>query len=334
MGEDSLRTKGQAGTSAADLTLRGLRVFMAVVECGSVGGAARQLGGSTSGVSQQITALEQAVGAKLFDRRIRPLKLTPAGLVLRRHAYRVLETVADAQAELADLNLAALPQLSLAIIDDLDASLTPALVTSLNTRYRNCYISTFSGRSDWVTERLERREADIAVSGIVPDDANDFRSIPILREPFVLVTAKDVLRSEGNVRDQLAELPFVQYSESMPIGRLVAQHLNRLRFNAKRQFSFEASRSVFAIVAQLGGWTLATPLNLLDAESFVPQVDVLPLPFPAFSRRIWLIARTGELGRLPERLAGNCRRLVAEQLVTRFASIAPTMTGAIEVLEE
>ena len=333
MTDDTTDTDTGEPKTGAELTLRGLRVFVAVEETGSVGGAAERIGGSPSGVSQQITALEQAVGAKLFDRRARPVTLTPAGQVLRAHAHRILEAVSDARAELTELNLAVLPQLSLAMIDDLDATLTPELVVTLQQRFHRCFINTFSGRSDWVTDKLERREADIAVSSVVPD-ANEYRSIPILREPFVLVAAKGVLDRAGDLRSQLAARPFVQYAETMPIGRLVAQHLKRLRFTVRRRYAFEASRSVFAMVAQVGGWTLTTPLNLLDAERFLPEVEVLPMPFPALSRWIYLIARAEELGHLPEQLAGDCRRLIRDHIVPRFDAIAPDMAGFIEVVEE
>ena len=319
---------------SAELTLRGLRVFVAVEETGSIGGAAERIAGSPSGVSQQITALEQAVGAKLFDRRARPITLTPAGQVLRAHAHRILEAVSDAQAELAELNLAILPQLSLAVIDDLDASMTPELVLRLQQRFRDCFVNTFSGRSDWVTEKLERREADIAITSVVPEDANAYLSLPILREPFVLVAARGALSGETASREQLAQLPFVQYSEAMPIGRLVAQHLKRLRFDMRRRYAFEASRSVFAMVAQSGGWTLTTPLNLLDAERFLDDVEVFPFPFPALSRWVYLVARAEELGHLPEQLANDCRNLVRDRVVPRFAGVAPEMAGAIEVAGE
>lgn len=334
MTDDSIRSTDSHPKVNPELTLRGLRVFIALEETGSIGGAAERIGGSPSGVSQQITALEQAVGAKLFDRRARPVTLTPAGQVLRVHAHRILEAASDAQAELAELNLAVLPQLSLAIIDDLDASLTPALVLGLQKRFRNCFVDTYSGRSDWVTEKLEHREADIAVSATVPEDTNGFRSIPILREPLILAAAKGVLKSDEDLRDQLAKVPFVQYSEAMPIGRVVAQHLKRVRFNVPRRYAFEASRSVFAMAVQARGWTLTTPLNLLDAERFVPSMDIFRMPFPAMSRWIYLIARSEELGHLPEQLADDCRVLLAEHIVPRFAALAPDMAEVIEVVKE
>ena len=322
----------EPGSSRRELTLRALRIFMAVEESGSIGGAAASIDGSPSGVSQQITALEAAVGTKLVDRTVRPLTLTPAGHVLKTHAKRILDAVAEAQAELQELNLVDLKELTLAILDDLDASLTPILVSHLQRHFRHCFINVYSGRSDNIIEKLVAREASIAVASVLPEDGSRFLSLPILREPFILVAARGAIDREQDMHEQLRNRPFVQYSKAMPIGRLVAQHLGRLRFNAVSKYSFEASRSVFAMVVHDKGWTLTTPLNLIDAERYLPHIEIWPLPFPALSRTVYLVSRSGELGRLPEHLAEDCRRLLEKHIVTRFTEIAPHMAGAIEIL--
>ena len=317
-----------------DLTLRGLRVFVALEETGSIVGAAARIGGSSSGVSQFITALEAAVGAKLFDRRAKPVTLTPAGQVLRAHAHRILSVVSEAQSALAEISLAALPSLNLAIIDDLDTSLTPVLVSALQARFKQCFVHAYSGRSDRIVERLISRESDIGVTAVLPQDTLTFKALPILSEPFVLVVAKGALKPGQDVKAALQKLPFVQYSENMPIGRKIAGHLKRVRLNVPRKFSFEATRSVLAMVVQIKGWALTTPLSLLDAERFLPMVDILPLPFAGETRHIHLVARAEELGHLPEMLARDCRRLVREGLVPMFAKVAPDMPGAIHVAED
>jgi len=332
--KDSIRPASAAQTPQTDFTLRGLRVFVAVEETGSIGGAAERLGASSSGVSQQISSLEEAIGTKLFDRRGRPVTLTPAGQVLRAHAHKILEAVAEAKAELAELDLAVLPRLTLAIIDDLDASLTPMLVSGLRAQFRNCFVNATSGGSDRVTRCLQSREADIAVSAVLPDDVEQFSAIPLFREAFILVAAKGVLDPDSDMQPQLLQKPFIQYSEELPIGRMLAQHLRRMKFEPPRHYAFEASRSVLAMVLQEHGWALTTPLNLMDAERFASHLDVFKMPFPAVSRRIWLIARKEELGALPERLADDCRRLVAAQVAPRFAAIAPKLRHAIEVAYE
>lgn len=315
-----------------ELTLRGLRVFVALEETGSVIGAAVRIGGSASGVSQHITALEQAIGAKLFDRKAKPVSLTPAGQLLRRHAHRILSAVSEAQAELAEISLAALPQLNLAIIDDLDASLTPVLVSAVQARLPRCFVHAVSGRSDHVIERIEARAADIAVSALLPDGAG-YQVLPILSEPFVLVVAKGAIKS-ADVRAALQNMTFVQYSETLPIGQRIARHLRRVRMNPERRFALEATRSVLAMVQQTRGWTITTPLNLLDAERFLPHLDVLPLPFAGETRHVHLIARDGELGHLPDMLVRDCRMIAATSLVPRFNALAPALAGAIEVASD
>jgi hypothetical protein len=168
----------------------------------------------------------------------------------------------------------------------------------------------------------------------LPADSTTFQSAPILREAFVLVTAKGAIKPGTDPREALTKLPFVQYSETMPIGQKVAQHLKRVKMNVPRRFAFEATRSVLAMVVQTGGWTLSTPLNLLDAERFIPMLDILPMPFAGETRHVYLVARAEELGHLPEALARDCRHILRTVLVPRFAAIAPGFEGAVEVAED
>jgi hypothetical protein len=207
-------------------------------------------------------------------------------------------------------------------------------VSALQARFRKCFVHAFSGRSDQIIERLNAREADIGVTALLPADTTTFQSAPILRETFILVTAKGVIGPGSDPRETLTRLPFVQYSETMPLGQKVAQHLKRVKLNVPRRFAFEATRSVLAMVVQTGGWTMTTPLNLLDAERFIPMVDVLPLPFAGETRHVHLVARAEELGHLPEALARDCRRILRDVLVPRFAAIAPGFERAIEVAED
>ena len=59
--------------------LRGMAVFASVVRHGSFSGAAKELGITTSAVSQQIRSLENDMGVVLLHRSTRKLSLTEAG---------------------------------------------------------------------------------------------------------------------------------------------------------------------------------------------------------------------------------------------------------------
>jgi len=323
-----------ANRNKPELTLRGLRAFIVVEETGSVSEGAKLIGGSSSGISQQISTLEQAIGTQLFDRQSRPLRLTPAGQMVNQKAREILEAIDSIQINLLQNNLVDFPKLDLAIVDDLDTSLTPILVGKLQRRFRNCFVNAYSGRSDTIVEQLQERKVDIAISASVPDNVHNFNSIQILREQYILVAAKGLIRKDEEIKQQMLNAPFIQYSEAIPMGRRISQHLKRSRFVVSNKYALEASRSVVAMVAQSDGWAITTPLNLLDAERFIPQIDVMPIPFPAFSRSIYLLTRTSELGQLSDRLAEDCRQIIESQVISRFSKFVPRMKNTIEIIRE
>ena len=79
------------------LDLAQLRTFVRIADLGSVSGAARALGMPKSSVSRSLARLEEVVGAALIERSTRRLRLTDAGLLLQRHARRILDDVAEAE---------------------------------------------------------------------------------------------------------------------------------------------------------------------------------------------------------------------------------------------
>src|SRR5574337_917389 len=73
-----------------DVTLRQLRVFVAVADTRSFTRAGETLGLPQSTMSTQLSELERALGLRLFDRHTRMLRLTEAGgeiLPLARKTY-------------------------------------------------------------------------------------------------------------------------------------------------------------------------------------------------------------------------------------------------------
>ncbi len=80
------------------MELRHLRYFCVVAEELNLTCAAERLHMSQPPLSRQIKQLEQEVGADLFERGPRGLRLTPTGLFFQQHALQILEKV-DATVE-------------------------------------------------------------------------------------------------------------------------------------------------------------------------------------------------------------------------------------------
>ena len=77
--------------------LTDLRAFGRIADLASISGAARALRMPKSSVSRSLVRLEESVGAILVERSTRHLRLTDAGLLLQRHARRILDDVGEAE---------------------------------------------------------------------------------------------------------------------------------------------------------------------------------------------------------------------------------------------
>jgi DNA-binding transcriptional LysR family regulator len=72
-----------------------LGFIVSLSSAGSLSGAARELGITTSAVSKRLSIIEARVGVPLVNRTTRRMSLTPEGEVLLEHARRILAEIAD-----------------------------------------------------------------------------------------------------------------------------------------------------------------------------------------------------------------------------------------------
>lgn len=85
------------------LELRHLRTFLALRQSDSLSQAANQLCLTQSALSHQLKLLEEYYGVSLLERRLSPMRLTPAGECLADLAAQTLGKVAEAERKLAVL---------------------------------------------------------------------------------------------------------------------------------------------------------------------------------------------------------------------------------------
>lgn len=81
------------------LEFRHLRTIRAIHEAGGLARAADMLHITQSALSHQIKGLEEQVGMELFQRRSKPMKLSPAGQKLLNLAERILPEIAHVEEE-------------------------------------------------------------------------------------------------------------------------------------------------------------------------------------------------------------------------------------------
>lgn len=305
------------------ISLWGIEVFVAAAEEGSISAAARRLGVSPSAVSQQLSGLETALGATLLDRSGRPIQVTPAGAMFRRHAQTILNAASEARAELAMADLAGMTTLRLGVIEDFDSDVTPHLLSQLSRDLKGCRFLLETGASHRLIDQLEARALDVVIAADAEGDG-DWREVhPLMAEPFVAVAPQGA---------KIEDLPLVLYTARHLMGRQIAAHLARQGMKPAYRFELDSYAAILAMVAGGEGWTILTPLALHQARAFRSRVEVRPLPLAPLSRTLSLSARAGILRDVPGQIAARLRPLIADKVVAPALADWPWLSPALKVL--
>jgi DNA-binding transcriptional LysR family regulator len=311
------------------VTLWGIEVFVAAAEEGSISAAARRLGVSPSAVSQQLSGLEAALGAVLLDRSGRPMPVTPAGAMFRRHAQTILNAASEARAELAMADLSGMTTLRLGVIEDFDSDVTPRLLSLLARDLKGCRFLLETGASHRLLDQLEARALDIVIAAESgtdsgPDPDGDWREVhPLMTEPFVAVAPPGA---------DIEALPLILYTARHLMGRQIAAHLARHGLKPAHRFELDSYAAILAMVAGGEGWTILTPLALHQARAFRAFVEVRPLPFAPLHRTLSLTARATILRDVPAQIAARLKPLITDEVITPALADCPWLAPALRVL--
>jgi len=311
--------------SEGRVTLWGIEVFVAAAEEGSISAAARRLGVSPSAVSQQLAGLEAALGAVVLDRSGRPMQVTPAGAMFRRHAQTILNAASEARAELAMADLSGMTTLRLGVIEDFDSDVTPQLLSLLARDLKGCRFLLETGASHRLLDQLEARALDVVIAADSASERDsDWREVhPLMSEPFVAVTPPG-----GRIED----LRLILYTARHLMGRQISTHLARLGMRPAHRFELDSYAAILAMVTGGEGWTILTPLALHQARAFRRAVEVRPLPFAPLERTLSLTARAGILRDVPGQIAARLKPLIARDVIAPALADCPWLAPALRIL--
>ena len=190
----------------ADVELRHLATLAAIAEEGTFGRAAARLGYTQSSVSQQIAALEKAVGGAVFDRPRgpKPVRITPLGEVVLAHG-RDLLTKKDALADALDRFKAGNGRIEIGTFQSVSNLILPAVIRQLLDEHPGCDIRL---------SEVQPEDPQIAGLDLLFYDGpleGDVAHLKLLDEHYLLVARAGTF-PDGPVRvKQLDDAPMIAW---------------------------------------------------------------------------------------------------------------------------
>jgi DNA-binding transcriptional LysR family regulator len=143
-----------------------VRAFLATVDTGSLSAAARALGLTQPTLSRQVAALEDDLKMVLFDRVGRSLVPTKIGLELAEHARSMADGAASLSLAAAGREREMDGQVCITATDAMCAYMLPGMLARLKEIAPGIVVEILAVND---VRDLRRREADIAIRGVRPD---------------------------------------------------------------------------------------------------------------------------------------------------------------------
>jgi DNA-binding transcriptional LysR family regulator len=168
------------------IELRHLRYFVAVAEELHFGRAAGRLHVAQPGLSQQIQALERALGVALFDRTSRRVELTPAGAVLLVEGKRALAQTERALDRARRTGRGEIGRLAVAAIGSATYDVVPAVLREHRRRYPDVELVLRELSTGAQVHALRAGEIDVGFLRL-PADTHDLVAATVREETMLLM---------------------------------------------------------------------------------------------------------------------------------------------------
>jgi DNA-binding transcriptional LysR family regulator len=248
---------------------------------GSIRKAASRLNVASSAINRQILALEDELGAPIFERMPRRLRLTSTGEILIAHVRETLKSHQRVEAQIEALKGLARGEVTIATMNGLASGPLPRFLGSILDRHPRVHVRVRVLPLDRISNAILTGEADLALTYNPP-------SSPGLRivasHDLVLgavVSPKHPLAKRHPLRlAECAEFPFAIADHSMTIRPVV--ELAFTRASIPLHPTIETNSIEFMKKVARSGQAI-TFLNAVDIAEDVEAGEIRHIPVEEFA---------------------------------------------------
>ncbi len=269
------------------MTIRHLKIFLAVAETGKMSLAAKALYLTQPTISQAVHELEEHYHTQLFDRLSKRLYITESGQKLLELARSVVHAFEDLEARMQDDTK--IEHFRIGATVTVGSCLLPSLLENFRQRMPLVDTCSFIGNTATIEEKLLRSELDAAVvEGVIKSP--DLISIPMVEDYLVLACASGhpfAVFHSFQPKD-LEGMDFVMREKGSGTRALFEEYLqeNHIQIRCRVEAPFpEAMKH-----AILYNHCLAViSVRLIEEEVLKGTIHMLPHPENAWNRTFNLV---------------------------------------------
>lgn len=178
------------------MNLNQLKYFISVAEHQSFTKAANQYYISQTAITQQIQALENAIGTPLIDRTTRPISLTSSGKTFLTEAKSILRHMDTAVMRTREASKGLMGNIRIGYTKGYEQSTLPKRLRDFHKQYPNILITCYRNDTDMLASGILNKEYDIIFTWDSTDirqenmlEIHDMETIPLYvamhtRHPF------------------------------------------------------------------------------------------------------------------------------------------------------
>ncbi|QHS09601.1 LysR family transcriptional regulator [Sinimarinibacterium sp. NLF-5-8] len=260
------------------MDLQSLAALIEVAESGSFTLAAERLHLSQPAVSKRITALEEQIGQRLFDRVGRSIHLTDAGHTLLPYAHRALQDIEDAKRALAQLGDEIGGQLSIGTSHHIGLHRLPPFLAQFTRAYPQVDLDIHFMDSEVACQAVLAGKLELGIVTLPTEPLPQLEQRLVWPDPLRVVCAPNhPLASQPNIAlKHLAQHPAVLPDEATYTHHIVTQALQRLGVQPHVRLATNYLETIKMLVSIGLGWSVL-PLSMVDAELVALTVPKLNL---------------------------------------------------------
>ncbi len=277
------------------MNIQNLKMFLKIVESGSISKAAEQMNISQSALSQQLRVMEQEIGSLLFERNYSGVIPTEAGSIVYQRAIEMVTSydrmfldIANAQNQNKIIHIIANPCVySYAL---------PCTMFHVKNSYPQYTLQMEVMSSSQIEDKIAKGYADMGI--IIGKPRNkSLSSKKVFSDRFFLVAGEKMEIPESVSCEDLYRYPLLMLVKTQKTRQLIDKVLSQNGIQINRlhiPYTLESTESIK--LSAINGFGLAfLPYMAMKKELYYKQLRIIDCPCLEFENGYYSIRHTSQV---------------------------------------